>query len=312
MTMRARIDTAQVLKMKEEGKKQKEIAEALEVSESAVSKALKRSTGNITNLQQHKDTKKEQPLPPPEQDVPAAAQLDVEIAPAEAEAPESFLDKAKARLGFTTAPADVQPRPQSRRLTKGQQEFVDLALPIATEVGKGAGAWTWQKLAREHYHPILAPDDEIAEKIMAPWCRILARTFSVKYKGKITPNGMDTMASLAAIAGYGLSSWQMYKEIKREDRYAAQEESSARARSRAGTIGPERQAVESVPSHLHASGPQDQDVSTDGRGVRRNAPESGSVDIRSLSPAERFQYESLARLRKQDYSSRMRRSGIAS
>jgi hypothetical protein len=242
--------------------------------------------------------------------LPEASALEVEIPPAEP-AHASFLDRAKARLGLSVDKPDVQPKAASPRLTKGQQEFIEVARPIAAQIGVELGAFAWEKVGGYDYR-ILAPSEDIAEKIMLPWCRILARTFAVKYKGKVTPNQLDMGASLLALAGYSLSSVRMYRAIKNEEKYAGQEEeATTRPRGTTGAVRPERQAVHDVANRVPVSGPENRAVSPDRGSIRGSAPDSGSNDLRNLSPEERRQYERLNQLRLRDIESRRRRAGLA-
>ena len=243
--------------------------------------------------------------------LPDAAPLTVEIPPAEPQQ-SSFLDRAKAKLGLTVDKPDVQPKAPSPRLTKGQQEFIEIARPIAGQIGVELGAFAWEKIGGYDYR-ILAPSDEVAEKIMLPWCRILARTFSLKYKGKITPNQLDAGASLLALAGYSVASLRMFRELKNGERYAAQEEEEANARYRgtAGVVTPRRQAPDDAASRGPLHRPEAGDVSPDGRGVSGPAVDARSADVRNLTDKERYQYQRLAQLSQRDLEVRRRRAGLA-
>ena len=247
----------------------------------------------------------------------AAADLIVDIPPAEP-AGTSFLDRAKATLGFASKEKDVEPkaRPMSGKLTKGQQQFVDLAAPITCELGRMGASWTWGRIAGPDYAPYLTPDEEVASKIMLPLTRIMARLVAVQYKGKITPNGIDAAASLAALVGYAMTSWQMYTEIKQEEqRYGTQPVTGQEANSSSPVGGQpvrsKRQAAQNAASHLPEHGHENEAALANGGNIRGDQHNAGSADLRTLTPAERQQYEALARLRNQDYQSRLRRSGIA-
>ena len=252
-------------------------------------------------------------------DLPTAAVADrvVDIPPAEP-VQGSFLDRAKATLGFASKEKDVEPKARaiSGKLTKGQQQFVDLAAPITNEIGRAGARWTWGKIAGPDYAPYLTPDEEVASKIMLPLTRILARLVSIQYKGKITPNGIDAAASAAALVGYAMTSWQMYTEIKQEEqRYGTQPVTGQEANNSSSVGGQpvrsKRQAAPNAASHLPEHGHENEAALANGGNIRGDQHNAGSADLRTLTPAERQQYEALARLRDKDYQSRLRRSGIA-
>lgn len=250
------------------------------------------------------------------EDLPEAAALQVDIPPAEPQQ-GSFLDRAKAKLGIQTKEQDVEPKVKatSGRLTKGQQQFVDLVAPIAQQVGVRSADFAWGRLVDPYYVPYLTPSDEVADKIMTPLTRIAARLVSVKYKGKVTPNGIDAAASLAAVAGYVLSSWTLYSEMKKEEQYGyvRQEESpvvSSQPRARTAPVNPGRQGQHVNASAVPVPGTEVQDVQPPVADVRYPG-DTGNVDAGNLTPEQRFQYEKLASLRALDYRSRMRRSGYA-
>ena len=254
------------------------------------------------------------------EDLPEAAALEVDIPPAEPQQ-SSFLDRAKAKLGLNVKEADVEPkaRASSGRLTKGQQQFVDLAAPIAQQIGVMAADFAWGKAAGPEYVPYLSPSDEVADKIMLPLTRIAARLVSIKYKGHISPNQVDAAASITAVVGYAISSIKLYQAIKKEEQYGqfAQEEASNGSRPIQPGGGLSRRAVASDRQDRHAAaspgvvrGADVEEVSADS--ITHGYPgDPGGVDTRNLTAAERGAFEKLNRLRMLDYESRRRRSGYA-
>lgn len=259
------------------------------------------------------------------EDLPEAAALNVEIPPAEPQG-GSFLDRAKAKLGISTKEQDVEPKPKatSGRLTKGQAQFVDLVGPIAQEAGVLAADFAWGKIAGPEYVPYLLPSDDVAGKIMIPLTRIAARMVSIKYKGHVSPNQIDAAASLTAVAGYVLSSWKLYSEIKKEERngtFSPQEETrnSARASQQRGnhargTVVADRQAGYDAASPEPVRSAAVEAVSASpgaGEAGGHSYPGSaGSADLSTLTESERRAYEKLRSLSVRDYESRRRRSGI--
>lgn len=258
-------------------------------------------------------------------DLPEAAALEVDIPPAEPQH-GSFLDRAKAKLGIADKP-DVEPkaRASSGRLTKGQQEFVNLAAPIAQQIGVMAADFAWGKFADPHYVPYLSPSDEVADKIMLPLTRIAARMVSVKYKGKVTPNGIDAAASITAVVGYTISSIKLYQAIKKEEQngtFYPQEEARNGARPvqprsgiSGGTVVADRQAGYAAASPEPVRSAPVEAVPTNpvpGENGRHSYPgQSGSIDLSNLTESERRAYEKLRSLSVRDYESRRRRSGIS-
>lgn len=259
------------------------------------------------------------------EDLPEAAALQVDIPPAEPQH-GSFLDRAKAKLGIADKP-DVEPKAKasSGRLTKGQQQFVDLAAPISEQAGQMVANWMWSKIAGPQYAPYLTPDAETADKIMLPLTRIAARLVSIKYKGHVTPNQIDAAASLTAIAGYAIASYQAWQIMKKEEQYGrfAQEEASyngggpvqPRADHAGRTIDTKRQnhhdaasAVAVPPTPVEAGPAHPAPAENEGHGY---PVESGGVDLSSLTPEQRRSYEKLRSLSMRDYESRRRRSGYA-
>lgn len=260
------------------------------------------------------------------EDLPAAAALQVDIPPAEPQG-QSFLDRAKAKLGFASdEKQDVEPKPKatSGRLTKGQAQFVDLVAPIAQQAGVMAADFAWGHIAGPEYVPYLLPSNDVAGKIMIPLTRIAARMISIKYKGHVSPNQIDAAASLTAVAGYVLSSWKLYSEIKKEERngtFTPQEEArnGARASQSRGSVSrgtvnavsearydaASAQSVRSADVEAVSAVPQPGEA-----GGHSYPGQSGSPDLGSLTESERRAYEKLHALSVRDYESRRRRAGI--
>lgn len=218
---------------------------------------------------------------------------------------DSALAKVFKKLGLKGEVHDKEPRAlPSAKLTKAQQSMYDSFAPLAIQGFVVVVGWSWGLLGEDYR--VLAPSEEVAEKIIAPLMRIYARTS--KIAASLNPNHTDAAASLAALIGYVWSSYGMYKQIKQEKQEYADE----------NTVSERFTAIR--PSHA----PESRD---DGEDARRNAAEAGNangraaprrngnqehgVDLSKLTESERRAYEELSRLRDLDFASRARRSGHA-
>lgn len=242
-----------------------------------------------------------------------APQLETLVVPAEPVAPPSFLERAKARLGF--AEEDVKPRAAQvgRRLTKQQQEIVDLMAPIATDLGQDMGQWVWRKIGGEGFE-VLGPSEDVASKIFVPWVRIAVR--HLKFTGKVTPDSADATASLLALTGYSWQSWRMYRHIKKEQALYGAPQGQEEENFAGGSIRTTR-----ANNSRHQDGDDSRGAASAVRAVHppvqaaagsvRDSTVSTVIAPDKLTPTEQFQYARLSQLAQRDIASRRRRSGSA-
>jgi hypothetical protein len=147
---------------------------------------------------------------------------------------------------------------------------------------------------------ILAPSEEVAEKIVAPLMRIYARTS--KIAASLNPNHTDAAASLAALVGYAWTAITLYQQIKEEKELAA-------------TNGTSTNGLRPLDTNETRHGGQDngRNASRSNSGVNGAVAQSngnaGDSHLNTLSDAERRAYEKLSQLRQRDFESRSRRSG---
>lgn len=240
--------------------------------------------------------------------VPASdegALFDVEAAPDGIFPQGSALDKVFKRLGLKGDDSGQEKEYKgvpSAKLTKAQQSLYDSFAPLAIQAFVICAGWGWSLLGEEY--KVLAPSEEVAEKIVAPLMRIYARTSQIT--ASMNPNHMDAAASLAALIGYVWSSLMIYGEIKQEK--AANEQGIDNVRNNGFRPVDARQ-------NGHDNEDNRRNVASantgDGRAaVSRNGNEQPGVDLRNLSESERRAYEKLSTLRDRDFASRARRSGI--
>lgn len=252
----------------------------------------------------------------PVQTAPAedeSALFDVEDAPEDVfpQEEDGALAKVFKKLGLKgdTSEKEYKPVP-SAKLTKAQQSLYDSFAPLAIQAFIVCAGWAWSLMGPEY--KVLAPSEEIAEKIVAPLMRIYAR--ESKITSSLNPNHMDAAASLAALVGYAWTSVMLYSEIK-------QEKANSEPTSITDYASRNNGYTELRPSPLDTSenGHSNPDP---GRNVTRshswrngsNAKSDGTAsnfDVRNLTESERRQYEALSVLRERDHASRARRSGHA-
>lgn len=191
----------------------------------------------------------------------------------------------------------------SAKLTKAQQSLYDSFAPLAIQAFIVVAGWSWSLLDKE-YGEVLAPSEEVAEKIIAPLMRIYARSSEIGTS--LNPNHIDGAASMAALIGYVWSSYSAYKLLKQEK---AENEPGITASHN----GPRPLNAN---QSRHGSEDDGRDANRAASSVRRATAQSNGngqpgVDLSSLSESERRAYEKLSVLRERDYQSRARRSGVS-
>ena len=241
-----------------------------------------------------------------------APALETLVTPAEPPAQLSFLERAKARLGFA-ADEDVKPKaaPARSKLTKQQQDLVDTFAPMAADLGVDLGQFAWRKIGGNDAYAMLAPSEEVSAKIYTPLVRIAVR--HLKFAGKVTPDSADLTASLLAVAGYTWASVRMFSEMKKQEKaygfVGQEEEGSAPASRNARTNAGGNQNANGAHPAAARNGAHPAPVQA--------VPERGGDSVvaaalagRNLTPSERFQFERLAVLQQRDIEARRRRSGV--
>lgn len=242
--------------------------------------------------------------PPPGATMPDdSALFDVEDAPEGIFPQGSAIDKVFKKLGLK---GNAQEEKEykgvpSAKLTKAQQSLYDSFAPLAIQGFIICAGWGWSLLGEEY--KVLAPSDEVAEKIIAPLMRIYARTSQIT--ASMNPNHMDAAASLAALIGYVWSSLMIYGHIKEEK---AAYEQGIDTRNNGFRPFDTRQ-------NGHDNEDDRRDVTrantSDGRAaVPGNGHDEPGVNLSNLSESERRAYEKLSTLRQRDFESRARRSGL--
>lgn len=254
-----------------------------------------------------------------EEQVPDSISFEVEEAPNAAQA--SGLERAKQlakqalnKAGFTTSDTSAAGSAGGKaaadaggKLNKKQQNFVDAIQPMIVYALVISSAWVWSKKGTEY--KALAPTDEMATKIVAPFVRIMARHSK---GGGLSPDAMDMLAGFGAIAAYGRYVMLHYHEI-REIAYQGVENEQPgtyyeQFNASTGTID------NYVPYEGGYTGRNDRrdyrraDAGTaESDGGSNGVP--GTVNKSTLTERERQQYAKLRLLIDRDTASRARRAG---
>lgn len=231
--------------------------------------------------------------------------LDFQDSPApveEKKGVEAALHSLKGMLGIKDV-STTTPKPLARagvKLTAKQQSFVDATSPTLALGFISAATWVWTRL--DDKYCVLAPDEQVALRIVTPLLRIYARhqTFLVD----VNPDVADVGASVFALVAYIHVSYKLYVEIKRE----SQEDEEYRDRN--GSYAPTATEGQSrYPSNRPT------DVS---RRDREHTPTTGlnggttqSVSGADIPTKEERQHAALLRLSEMDYMHRLRRTGRA-
>jgi hypothetical protein len=256
----------------------------------AAKRAAKKAQGVSTPI------KKEAALTPPgePEELSGGAVFDVEEAPDGTFSQDSALDKVFKKLGLkgTTEEKQEARTLPTAKLTKAQQSLYDSFAPLAIQAFIVSAGWMWSLMGQEY--KILAPSDEVAEKIVAPIMRVYARESQIA--ASLNPNHTDIAASLAALVGYAWTSIMLYQEIKQEKEEYGEYRPARPAEVRHDSENDGRNAIR---ANAH-----------DGRATAEsNGHKQPDIDISHLTESEQRSYKNLSRLRDLDYASRARRSG---
>lgn len=232
--------------------------------------------------------------------------LDFEDAPAPIEKKSvvsEALTSLKGMLGIadkkeakTTAPVFTA------KLDAKRQQFVDSFSPTLSLAFMGIASYLWGRIDADYSG--LAPDDEVASKIVTPWLRIYAR--HADFLADINPDHVDAGASLFALFAYVNVSLKMYGIIKKEkeENEQNQDELGSRRDYRRSDVdqkGPGNASDRPVDVRGRSRGDGQEHGGHDG--------DRGSINSLNLAPKEQAQYQALSRLSELDYLSRARRSG---
>jgi hypothetical protein len=223
---------------------------------------------------------------------------------------EGALAKVFKKLGLKGADREEKEykATPSAKLTKAQQSLYDSFAPLAIQAFIVVVGWSWGLMGEEY--KVLAPDEEVAEKIVAPLMRIYAR--SSKIGTTLNPNHIDAAASMAAMIGYAWTSISLYQQIKQEK--AANEQPGINGYPNGYT------ELRASPPATDESGYGNANTGRDvtransrrnGANAQSNGHQQPDFDPRNLTESERRAYEKLSVLRERDYQSRARRSGNA-
>lgn len=240
----------------------------------------------------------------------AQATFDVEEAPTPVQAKgvvEQALDSLKASLGMkdtTKAPTPLKKGgPVGTKLTAKQQAFVEATAPTLALGFITFAMWAWEH-AGDGYGKYLAPDENVAGRIVTPILRIYARHQS--FLVDINPDMADVGMCVFAMVGYIHASYNLYEEIKEREKETGEIQFPDRDR-RDESTPPENEFNDTGYRRTPLS-----------RRNRRNAPAT-STDGRTqdaqyrpnLTDEQSRQHEALLRLSYLDYEHRARRSGRA-
>lgn len=235
------------------------------------------------------------------------AEFSVEEAPAPIKskgAIESALDSLKSGLGIKDSAKSPTPLKNSVigvKLSAKQQAFVDATSPTVALGLITLAGWAWGHMG-EGYAKYLAPNEDVALRIVTPLLRIYARhqTFLVE----INPDMADVGASVFALVAYINASYRMYEEIREHEKETGKVEYPRRDGQ-----------YESFTSEDELDGTGDRRPPVSRRD-RSNASTNGANDGNTklehrsdLTYEQTRQYAALLRLSALDYEHRARRSG---
>lgn len=234
--------------------------------------------------------------------------LDFEEAPVVVEKKgvvDSALNSLKGMLGIADKKEAKTPQPVfTAKLDAKRQQFVDSFSPTLSLAFMGVASYLWGRIDADYSG--LAPDEDVAAKIVTPLLRIYAR--HANFMTDINPDMADAGASIFALVAYVHVSLKMYQIIKKEKEEADEnrDELGSRRGFRPGDVdqkGTGNASDRPAPVRGRSRG-DDNSNGTDG-----GYP--SSLDSLNLPPKEAAQYQALSRLSELDYLSRARRSGRA-
>ena len=241
----------------------------------------------------------------------------VEEAPPDIFPEEKPLDKVFKALGLNAKKTEPKKdRVYDPKLNKAQQSIFDSFSPLVVALFIFCAGTVWTKIDAE-IGPVLAPDKDVAEKVIHPLVRIYAR--HSKIAAALDPDTVDFSAAMAALVGYAWTSLSMYQEIKKrreldnEDTQAYEspnEQGNNNSRQSASTSGYRESSTiqnghDSTNHRRYAPRPDSSEHGADNGGVGYDV----NFNPRNLNENERYQYEKLSQLRRLDIEARARRSG---
>jgi Homeodomain-like domain len=238
--------------------------------------------------------------------------LDFEESPAPPEQKnivDSALSSLKGMLGISEGDKPKKaPTPLSGKLDSKKQAFVDAAAPTVALALIAVAAWMWGHQGADY--ALLAPDEEVASRIVTPLLRVYARHAS--FLTDISPDMADVGASLLALVGYVHVSLGLYQQIKQQEQnYEYDQEQEGRddaGRRRAYRVAKSESGARNAGrGYAAVSG-------NGGAGAAHNVRYdggAGGVNRLNLSEKEAREHAALSRLSELDYQHRARRSGRA-
>lgn len=241
------------------------------------------------------------------QEEPGTLEFEESPAPVEQKSlVDTALGSLKNMLGISDQEKPKTPKtPLSGKLDAKRTAFVEAVSPTLALAVIAIAGWMWSHQGADYV--LLAPDEEVATRIVTPLLRVYARHAS--FLTDISPDMADVGASLLALVGYVHVSLGLYQQIKQEEYEREQEEfdpQSRRAYRAGGTAaqsesGARRTWRGSAPVQRASNGTAQSNDSHDGH--------SASVNQLNLSDKEARQYAALSRLSQLDFDHRARRSG---
>lgn len=238
--------------------------------------------------------------------------FDVEDAPEDTfptEEKQGAINKVFSALGLKsdTPEEKEQKAYPSAKLTKQQQAVYDAWTPLAISGFVLCAGWCWKRIEPDYGH-LLAPSEDVANKIIAPLMRIYARMSKVGTT--LNPNHVDAAAAMAALIGYAWTSvglWQEIQQAKQENEANGSTANTASTELRARSVDANQSGdVNADPGRSHI-----RRHAANGNGNSTVSGAADGVNLGNLTEVERRAYEKLSTLRERDYQSRARRSGIA-
>ena len=235
------------------------------------------------------------------------ATFDVEEAPAPIKTKgvvEQALDSLKSGLGIqekTATPTPLKKNAAGVKLTAKQQAFVESTSPTFALGFVTIATWAWGHVG-QGYGKYLAPDENVALRIVSPLLRVYARhqTFLVE----INPDMADIGASVFALVAYIHTSYALYEEIRENEKETGKVEHPRRNR-RYEYAPSEDELDDTGDRRSYVRRRYRQDASTDSSDGRVE----NIVNFSHLSDEQTRQHEALLRLSQLDFNHRARRSG---
>jgi hypothetical protein len=214
---------------------------------------------------------------------------------------EEAVRSLKGMLGIADKKDDAKVPPVlSAKLDAKRQQFVDSATPTLSLAFIALASFLWSRIGSEYSQ--LAPDEEVAEKIVRPLLRVYAR--HANFLTDINPDVADIGASMFALVGYVHVSMQMYAHIKKEKEDYG-ESDTALFMGRPQPTGNENGSGNSGNRHAAFQRSSGENGSINDSNVRNTT----NFDVSHLADKEQRQFAALSRLSQLDYQSRARRSG---